>query len=247
MMSRYDHIFKLTLVLCLLMAGVFQQLRAQEMDTVTTLVEEPVTEVVDPADLPEDDRFPLFALDLVLDYGKLLTLPFDFETKFDGAVNVILFRRIVFAGEFGYGRLTPNNSFENFQSYRSEGTYYRIGLDYKMEFNPTTYYYLGARYAMSQFEDEGVFVVGSDLWNNFEGSFGTRHMNADWFEVIIGSESAMKNLKGAYLGFYFRVRIMRSYDRRSPIDVYSIPGYGRTFDRSIPAVNLYLRYRLIKG
>lgn len=231
----------------LMMAGVFEPLRAQEMDTVTTVVESQVSEVVDPSDLPEDDRFPLFAVDLVLDYGKLLTLPFDFETKFDGSVNIVLFRRIVFAGEFGYGRLTPNNSFENFQSYRSEGTYYRIGLDYKMEFNPTTYYYLGARYAMSQFEDEGVFLVGSDLWNNFAGSFGSRNMNADWFEVILGSESAMRKLPGAYLGFYFRVRIMRSYDRRSPIDVYSIPGYGRTFDRSIPALNLYLRYRLIKG
>ncbi|MEQ8881651.1 MAG: hypothetical protein RLQ12_18545, partial [Cyclobacteriaceae bacterium] len=46
------------------------------------------------------------------------------------------------------------------------------------------------------------------------------------------------------IGFNIRMRFLVTYDKDSPIDVYSIPGYGKTIDKSTPAVNLFVKLYL---
>ncbi|MGF1638156.1 MAG: DUF6048 family protein [Cyclobacteriaceae bacterium] len=192
----------------------------------------------------DEAMFPNIALDLIVDYGKLLTLPLGFEQKLHGALHLVMMKRFVLVGEYGYAKHMPGNAFENFEYYTSEGNYFQVGMDYKLQFNPTTFYYVGFRYGESNFSDEGKFVIGSYLWNDYTETFGTNNMQANWYEMVIGSEAALKSIRNAYVGFFLRIRILNDYERRMPVNVYSIPGYGRTFDKRIPAFNLYFRYRI---
>ena len=126
--------------------------------------------------------------------------------------------------------------------YSSKGFYGRIGINYLYRYAPGVHLYIGAKYGKSFYEDEGTYELGSEFWKNYKYSFQRTDLQADWFEVIIGSEKQWKGI--IYLGFVTRLRALRSYDTFNPIEVYSIPGYGRTMDKTIPAVNLYIKFIL---
>ena len=178
-------------------------------------------------------------LELFIDYGKLLTLPFDFEKKGLLGAGIYFKGNIGISLEAGYGRLIPKNVYKN-TDYRIEGLYATAGFNYLYEYDPGTRLYLGARYAKSMFSDRGDFTVQSPLWNDYTGTFERKNLNADWAEFIIGSEATWKG--NLYLGFIFRFRIMIDYPRFNDIDLYTVPGYGRAADKSTPAVNVYVKY-----
>jgi len=46
------------------------------------------------------------------------------------------------------------------------------------------------------------------------------------------------------LGWKFRLRFLMDFQNREEPRIYSIPGYGRTFDQVVPALNFYVKYRL---
>jgi hypothetical protein len=177
-----------------------------------------------------------------LDYGKLLTAPSNFETKYEGGIELIFNDRWQLITELGIAELTPRSAYENGQ-YRSEGSYYRIGLGYvpKREKDRTSRLGIGIRYGKSSFEDQGGYVIEStsELQPDIEVSFDRRNLSATWWEMVFYSDKEMNNW--LTLGFQFRVRMMQDYDRFEDVDIYAIPGYGRAQDNSIPAVNLFIK------
>jgi hypothetical protein len=179
-------------------------------------------------------------LDLSLDVLKLTSLATPFELKFEGGAKVLLFNTAGLAFEYGYGKLEPQRAIKN-GDYTSEGTYFRAGLDLQTAMDPKNTIYFGMRYGQSQFEDRGSYEVTGQIEQNFIETFDRRNLEADWFEVLIGSESEVA--RNLFFGAKLRLRILGSYDQFEPIDVYAIPGYGRSFDKTIPAGNLYVKYR----
>jgi hypothetical protein len=190
-------------------------------------------------------------VELVVDYGKLMTLWTKFESKYEAGVNVRFFERIVLAGEFGYDELNPLKAYDNALYYTVKGSYARLGLDYYTSYDPKSFYYAGVRYGMSMFEDEGEFLIGSEYWEDFGEKFGSQDITATWAEIIIGTETYLKigkknpdNPRSKFLlGWKFRIRILMDFENREEPRIYSIPGYGRTFDKSVPALNFYIKYR----
>ena len=69
-----------------------------------------------------------------VDYGKVITLPMNRETKFEIGIQVELFNRIFVVTEFGNGELVPPDSYTN-ANYSLTGNYYRLGLGYKIDMN----------------------------------------------------------------------------------------------------------------
>jgi len=210
--------------------------------------------------LSEDDTtavdsipFKFFSgAELYLDYGKVLTLLTKFESKYEGGINLRFYGRFVLAGEFGYAVLNPLKAYDNALSYTITGNYFRAGIDYYINLDKKNALYGGLRYGSSHFSDEGEFLLESDFWEDYGESFGSDNLNADWFEIIFGSETRMnigKSVKeenprgGLFLGWKARLRILWHFENREEPRVYAIPGYGRTFDKSIPALNLYIKYR----
>lgn len=194
----------------------------------------------------------LSGFEVYVDYGKVLTLATKFESKYEGGVNFRLYGRYILAGEFGYAILNPLKAYDNALNYTITGSYFRAGIDYSINIDKKNALYGGVRYGSSSFSDKGEFLLTSDFWEDYGESFGSDNLHADWFEIIFGSKARLnigKSSKeetprgGLFIGWKARVRILWHFENREEPRVYAIPGYGRTFDNSIPALNLYIKYR----
>ena len=177
--------------------------------------------------------------EIYLDYGKLATIPFGSELKAELGAGIYFRFNFGINIEVGYGAKYPEDFYKNTQ-YESKGYYGRVGLNYLLTYVPGVHLSIGAKYGYSMYEYEGTYELGSDFWGNYTNSFHRTNLQADWFEIAIGSERRWKG--NFYLGFVVRLRVLRNYDTFTPIEVYSIPGYGRTVDKSSPALNLYIKY-----
>ena len=181
-------------------------------------------------------------LALYIDYGKLATITSDFERKLEGGIAVHLANRISPNVQVGWGRLNPQNAFENGE-YESTGYYGRFGINYLLPFDNFNTFSLGVKYGLSFFDDEGSYEIASEIFDTYAVEFGETGQSATWFEVVFGSEKKLNN-DHFVVGGQFALRILNSRDKFTPVDTYAIPGYGRTFDKTVPAVNLYLKYFL---
>ena len=194
-------------------------------------------------DLESEDVvfIPKSGLELSIDYLKLGSFLLDFETKYEVGVGILYKNKIRLAGDWGYGKLKPQRAIKNGE-YISEGTYYRVGADWVSSIDPRNNVYAGLRYAKGMFEDRATFTIESDLWDDFNGNLDRPNLEADWFELVIGSENNIWN--NLFIGWVFRFRILNEYTSFEGFDVYTIPGYGRPINNTIPAVNLYVKYLL---
>ena len=176
---------------------------------------------------------------IALDYGKLLTLPSSFEKKAEVGFSWTSRAKWTLIGEVGYGILTPQDAIKN-GSYESSGIYYRGGIGYELTVVPGSFLTPGVLFGQSNFEDKGNVVIRSAVWSDFEESFERTGLTANWIEFLLVTE---QRLSGNWsLGTKLRIRWLLPFDNSFEPEVYSIPGYGRAFDASVPAANLFLKY-----
>lgn len=198
----------------------------------------------------------IIQIDIYVDYGKAAMAFSNFESKYAGGANLTFFSHYMITGEYGIATLTPDNAYENVD-YTAEGSFYKVGIGYIGKFKETYKMGIGFRYGVSQFEDRGTINIISDtpLVDSYSDSFRRDNLESNWIEVFFLSETQLRLKKSdpnSYLnklfsaGFSFQVRRMLEYTSFSPIDVYNIPGYGRSIDNSIPAVNVYLKVHLVR-
>lgn len=180
-------------------------------------------------------------LEFSLDYLKLASLALKTENKGELGLGIITGLNLGLIIEGGYSEKMPEAFYTN-ADYRVSGYYGRVGLSYHYAYDPGTNFFVGAKYGMSRYQDRATYVIQSSLWDDYTGSFERSDLTGQWVEIIAGSESRFKG--HLYLGFIFRFRALVKYDDFSPFNVYAIPGYGRTMDKTIPAVNLYIKYIL---
>ena len=192
----------------------------------------------------EKPKAPFFSgVDLMFDYGKLVGLIVDYESKFEGGAGLVFADRLRLVGEYGQAELTPERAFRNVLNFAVEGTYIRFGADYLIPLqNDQHTFYIGVRYALSTFDDRGEVQILSDVHNDFVETFNRQDQDADWIELVLGTKTEVR--PNLYLGLRFRYRRLGQFDNNNSIPVYAIPGYGRTADSSVPAGNLYIQYRL---
>jgi len=189
-------------------------------------------------------KYPLLSgLAIYFDYPKLFSFFTEFENKAEVGLETQLFKHIILRTELGRSRIHPVNFYTN-ANYEVSGNYFRVGAAYTKQLGGTGRLFLGFNYGSSFFDDKGNIQIESpsELFSPFEERFRRTGLRGDWFELTFGTESHLgKNL---YFGFIARLRKLNSYDSFEELDVLSVPGYGRTFDSSIPAINLYLKYRV---
>jgi hypothetical protein len=258
-------IFSLLLSCC---PGLVLSLNAQELSardslssaSMGSMTEEDTTMLVDQfQDLGNEmvaDTIPpkklLSGVELKIDYGKLLLIWSDFETKYEAGLNFRFYERIVLATEFGGAELNPLKAYDNTLYYTISGMYGRVGLDYYTAYDPGNFYYVGIRYGMSNFEDEGIFLLESDFWEDYQEGFGSKDVTASWAEFVLGTETFLKVGKRAkktgksrlLLGWNARLRFLTDFENREEPRIYAIPGYGRTFNNVAAALNFYIKYRM---
>ncbi|MCC5920103.1 MAG: DUF6048 family protein [Cyclobacteriaceae bacterium] len=184
-------------------------------------------------------------LEIGFDYGKLATFLLPFETKAEAFVGLRVLNYFVLVAEGGYSLLTPTRAFTNLV-YEAEGYYGRVGIDIFSNYQPKANIWAGFRYGQNLFNERGTISIASELWGDFEESYFRENLEARWIEFVIGSDQEF--LPNIFVGFNFRYRIMLNYPRfADPVDVFSIPGYGRSIDARIPALNLIVKYKIPFG
>lgn len=225
-----------------LCTNVVQGQETSVQDSTAVIESDPLPLKFDSTKTEEKVYYPfLSAISPYIDYGKLLTLPFNFENKLEFGIQVEFKNKIMVNAEFGSSELYPQQTYSNAQ-YSVTGDYFRVGLGYKIPMKNKYNFGISARYAQSFFSDQGTVKItsASGLYENLEEPFKRSDLTARWYELVLNSEvNAFSNF---YLGFFFRLRFMDKYDKQNPLDVAAVPGFGRTFNTSVPAINLYIRY-----
>ncbi len=181
-------------------------------------------------------------LQFYVDYGKLLMGFNDFESKYEAGIAFQFKNRFQPNFQVGLASLSPSSAIEN-GTYTSEGQYWKAGINYILPFDALHLFYVGVKYGQSTFDDEGTYLIQSTIWPDFEGGFQRSGFDASWYELVFGSEKIF--LDGQLrLGGMFGVRFIDQKPKEEFIDVYAIPGYGRTLDKTVPYLNLYIKYHL---
>ncbi|WP_424964157.1 DUF6048 family protein [Ekhidna sp.] len=177
---------------------------------------------------------------IYLDYGKLLTIPTNFETKYEGGIEILFMEKFPLIIEAGQATLSPEGAYSN-GTYESEGFYYRIGAGYVSQFLPKNKIGISFRYASSTFSENGrIFIESpSDAQDDFVQSIEREDLTATWYELVVYSDRKLSDVFS--IGLNLRLRVLASYDEQNVPDVYAIPGYGRSFEDTVPAANFFLK------
>lgn len=241
MKHRYIYIFSglVILLVSLNRISLGQETLADTVTTQTLAEDSPALDTLSGKSSQNRNRF-----EISVDYLKLVSLAFPNELKMEGSMGYISRFNIGINAEFGYGEKTPDDFYKNAE-YKVYGYYGRIGVSYYYPYNPGVNFIIGAKYAMSQYQDEADFAILSSMWDDYHDSFERTDLNANWAELVLGSESSVKG--NLYFGFYLRFRILIEADNFDLFEVYSVPGYGRTFDNFVPVLNLYIKYLIPFG
>ena len=85
-------------------------------------------------------------------------------------------------------------------------------------------------------------IIQSTIWDDFDESFKRTNLTATWFEIVMITEKHMSN--NLALGAKIRFRHLTNFINEYNPEVIAIPGYGKAFNSNVPAVNLYIKYRL---
>ena len=234
--------------------GRVDSLQVQSIESFDVSMDSETVDSLTPT-LDETDSIPpkifypfLRQASVVFDYGKLLGYLTGVEKKNELGIQLNIKKQFLFSMEAGMSTLDPNDSYRNTQ-YEIKGSYFRVGAGVMNAIDAKNLFSLSVRYGKSSFEDTGTVRISSasGIFDPYEESFTRKSLSASWYEFILGSEKRIKPMNPDLpaklaIGFNFRVRILIDYDSQEPIDVFAIPGYGRTFDKSVPAFNLYVRY-----
>lgn len=196
-----------------------------------------------------EDEVQKLSIGIAFDYLKLHTLLIDESEKWEGAVNFRILDKVSLIGEYGIAELTPKESYKN-SEYKSEGNYYRIGLDYHMTVIPNNFLLLGLRYAQSSFSENISYEIGNPIFENETGELNRENLSASWYEFVLTSEKKVKRIRKKdipdflSIGFKFRLKSLQKYDDFDDFEVKNIPGYGQTNIKLNPEFNLYLKFRI---
>jgi|GEM_PF-618473 len=207
------------------------------------------TDVADSV-IEESKRF--ISPSFTFDYGKAVGTMAGLENKFETTLTFLFLDQYYLIGEYGTATLSPANAFEN-GHYTSDGSYFRVGGGYLKNLNQKSKLGFGVRYSKSSFSDKGDILVksASGIQDDYSKSFDRKNLTARWVELVITSESKLRLNKDKpesklnelfSVGLFIRFKVMSTYDHFSPLDVYSVPGFGRTVSNVVPAANLYIRF-----
>lgn len=188
---------------------------------------------------------PIVIPSLYFDYGKTFNSLFDGYRKTEGGLELTLDNSWQVIGELGHWSLEPESAIEN-GFYKVNGTYWRLGFGYIPSVKPDSRLGIGLRYGFASFVDQGNYTIaGGDSSNPaLTEEFKRRDLSASWYELVFYSDKTIN--RWITLGFLVRLRRMNTYDKFQPVDVVTVPGYGRAQDRISPAVNLFLKIPLVK-
>jgi len=212
-----------------------------EQDSLEQNLPEQDSLVQDLLEQPEDSvNQSTINLALIIDYVKLLTIPSSFEKKFEGGIEILLKQRISLLAEMGTASITPSDAISG--DYEANGLYYRLGVGYTKNRTAKNKIGIYALYGTSTYDETINYRLESPSGTQptFSSQITRPNLSATWWELMLYTDQKLNEL--ITIGLNIRYRQQISAERFTPIDSYAIPGYGRVFDNSVPAMNLILKF-----
>lgn len=162
------------------------------------------------------------------------------------------FARVMVAGDFGWGTTNWQGHHTQQQlnsSYNSKGQYFRIGLNYNLlqDTPDKNAWFIGARYAMSFFEDElDSRIIYHDqglLEDQAQRSIKGSHPNvrAHWFEALSGFR--VKIWAWIYMGCTVRYKFGLKVSNAPHYKPFDLLGWGFHGEDAF-GINYYLSVRI---
>lgn len=221
---------------------------AQEIDTVGVEEIDTINIRPDTLTIPEAQQDSVFlakaekfTINFYIDYGKLLTLPTNFERKFEGGIYIRFNRKWVVGAEGGFAELTPLRPYRNGDA-EAIGIYYGGFLQYFVNLDAMSALFIGAGYKQGTFDDKITYTISSLPWGETTYIFERKDLKASWATLRIGTEQKLNRYLA--LGGVFELRIKTQFDKPEGLLAFSIPGYGQADNSTSPALNLYLKLSL---
>ncbi|MFY0606914.1 MAG: hypothetical protein JXR10_09365 [Cyclobacteriaceae bacterium] len=216
----------------------------------TVVVSAADTLAFDESEVPQKAKF--VRPEVSFDYGKGALTALNIEKRLEAGLALVFFDHYYLIAEAGTADLQPRTAITN-GSYSSAGDYFRAGGGYQGEITANSRLGFGARYALCQYEDEGVgrFTSTSGVQSDPTTQFKRTNLEARWVELVLHSESDLRLNRSNpqarinrlfSLGFHLRMRFLATYDRFSDNEIFAIPGYGRTSNTPNLALNLYIKF-----
>jgi len=133
-------------------------------------------------------------------------------------------------------------------NYRSDGTYWRLGVDINMiprdEFGSLLY--LGFRYAESSYSDEMRGTVFDNQWGYTSFWDVNGHLNARWYEIVLGMRA--KVWRELYMGYTLRMKTsLEVSEDPQEFETYWVPGYGVASESPFWGLSYYVAWRFNFG
>ena len=248
MKSLYRFIFSIFfLSACFLSAHAQDKIPSDTIPVADTLRQEkPAADTLRQQNVQKKERKTdttevLGNISFYIDYLKFVSPAISNSRKYEGGITLNIYNGIHLAAEAGYGLLRPETAIRN-GTFQAEGRYGRVGINFTILNNKNSNIYLGGRYCKSFFDAQGTYAFESPLWGEYERSYAYQDLEAEWFEVLIGTEGEI--FAGFYLGWIARMRSLLEYPDFEIEKVFNIPGYGRSVNSQLPAINLYLKYKI---
>lgn len=192
-------------------------------------------------------KFPapwISSLDVNFDYLNLYTYALDNRQRLEAGAGIMIKDRFYLNGSYGESYYASDRAYRNGDMI-SEGSFMRFGIDYKVNITPKAYLMLGAKYGMADFSSELHFEVFNPLFEDLSSSVKANNLSAQWYEIILTSEQEF--FANVWLGWNVRAKRIISYTdfkEEDIINVYQIPGFGRTLGNWTGEINLLIKYRI---
>lgn len=160
--------------------------------------------------------------------------------------------RMFIVGQIGYENVRfendlhedPSDGFvDKPYSYRSNGFYGRIGVDYDVFIvdepgnNDNVLFGLSYGYAFQNHESPSV-IIRDDYWGHYETSFPKYGVSTHWLEFTFGLRTQIVN--NFYMSWFIRVKGKLATNNSDLLVPYRVPGYGKGSN----PVNLGFSYKL---
>ncbi|MEM7055313.1 MAG: DUF6048 family protein [Bacteroidota bacterium] len=165
------------------------------------------------------------------------------QYEFSGSID---FRRLMLEGDYGWGYIQRKGICKQkniWPSCNNEGKYFRIGLNYNFISKSTDHHaaFLGARYAMSHFQDHLKSTLQDQYWGNYSIDSQQGQLKARWFEVVAGAK--VQVWRWIYIGCTVRYKFYKKISNITSHIPFDIIGWGLN-DEGAFGLNYYISLRI---
>ena len=149
--------------------------------------------------------------------------------------------------DMGYNSFSQSDE-NNYHSYKSNGRYFRLGMDINFMRNPINQNVLalGVRHGWVVFRESATYSTYNNIENNTYWPEQILEYNEDrirgrWFELTTSLKGRV--YKNLYMGATVRYKFLPRGYKDGTFQAYYIPGFGKRVDNSNWGISYFIAYR----